>query len=175
MNRNLLIGLVALLALWSAALIADRASAASDDGKQFLLEEQPEGATDVLAVRKAAKDQQEVIAVGRIGGRKNPWVKGAAAFSIVDRSLTPCNEGEDSKCPTPWDYCCSPNLSKATVLVMVVDAQGKIVRQDARKLLGVKELDTVFVQARAKRDKSGNVTLLATKIFIPTEHRISAR
>ena len=61
---------------------------------------------DVIAVRKDAKDRQEVVVVGRIGGRVNPWIKGAAAFSIVDRSLKPCNEIEGDTCKTPWDYCC---------------------------------------------------------------------
>jgi len=171
MNRKTFVGLVAVIAVSWAGLAALAASTISGDGKQFLLKEQPEDAADVIAVRKGAEDQQAVVVVGRIGGRKNPWIKGVAAFSIVDRSLTPCNEIEGDKCRTPWDYCCESELPKATVFVMVVDDEGKTVKQDARELLGVKELDTVFIQGKAKRDKAGNIVVLAARLFIPTEEK----
>src|SRR5437870_3785103 len=60
--------------------------------KSYLLEKAPEHPSDVAAARKDVKDQQDVVVVGRVGGRKSPWVKGTAAFSIVDRSLKACNE-----------------------------------------------------------------------------------
>jgi hypothetical protein len=138
-------------------------------GDEFKLAEQPKDAADVKTVRSDVKDQDEVTVVGRIGGRVNPWIKGAAAFSIVDRSLTPCNEIEGDTCKTPWDYCCESDLAQSTVLVMFVDADGKLVKQDARELLGVKELDTLFIQGKAKRDKQGNVTIMASKVFVPTD------
>jgi hypothetical protein len=131
-----------------------------------LLEEEPKEAVDVIATRKDSKDQEEIVVVGRIGGRVNPWVKGMAAFSIVDRSLTPCNEMEGDTCKTPWDYCCITNLPKATLLVMVTNKDGKVVKKGARELLGVKELDTVTIVGKAKRDKSGNVSILATKMYV---------
>jgi hypothetical protein len=157
----------------AVALGALSARAAEKDGaaksNAYLLAEQPKDADDVGAVRKEAKDQDEVTIVGRIGGRKNPWIKGAAAFSIVDRALKPCNEIEGDTCKTPWDYCCEADLAKSTVLVMVVGEDGKLVKQDARELLGVKELDTLFIQGKAKRDKAGNVTIMASKVFVPTD------
>lgn len=143
--------------------------------EEYKLAEEPKDAADVKAVRHDAKDQDEVTVVGRIGGRVNPWIKGAAAFSIVDRSLKPCNEIEGDTCKTPWDYCCESDLAKATVLVMFVDADGKIVKQDARELLGVKELDTLFIQGKAKRDKQGNVTIMASKVFVPTDESESTQ
>ena len=42
----------------------------------------------------------------------------------------------------------------------IVDASGKPVATDARKLLGVKELQTVVVRGTAKRDEAGNLTVL---------------
>ena len=62
-------------------------------------------------------------------------------------------------------------LPKATVLVMFVDEEGKIVKQDARELFGVKELDTLTIVGKAKRDKAGNVTVMASKVFVPEEKR----
>jgi len=175
MNRQSLIFVLVLNAVLWPTVPSFAATGASDEGQKYFLDEQPEVAADVLALRKEAKDQQAVVAVGRIGGRKKPWVNGMAVFPIVDRSLTPCNEIEGDTCRTPWDYCCETNLPKATVFVMLVDDQGKVVKQDPRVLLGVKELDTVFVQAKVRRDKSGNVTLLASRLYVPTEKQVPAR
>jgi hypothetical protein len=146
------------------ALAAEQDSRAKDN--KYLLEKQPKEAQDVDAVREDAKDQQDVTVVGRIGGRANPWVKNVAAFSIVDRSRKPCNEIPGDTCQVPWDYCCEPDLAKSTLLVMFYDQNGKLVKEDARKLLGVDELDTVIVQGRAKRDKAGNVSILASKLYV---------
>src|SRR5262245_7488086 len=126
-----------VLAVVAASFNAGRAVAA--EGDAYKLAEAPENAVDVAAARNEAKDQQDVVVVGRIGGRTNPWIKGAAAFSIVDRSLRPCNEIEGDTCKTPWDYCCEADLPKSTVFVTFVDGDGKTVKQDARQLLGVKE------------------------------------
>ena len=144
---------------------------AGAEGDAYKLDEPPKDAHDVIALRKDAEDKQDVVVVGRVGGRPNPWIKGTAAFSIVDRSLKPCNEIEGDTCKTPWDYCCETDLPKATVLVMFVDGEGKIVKQDARELLGVKELDTLTIVGKAKRDKAGNVTVLASKVFVSTEQK----
>src|SRR5207237_6745160 len=92
--------------------------------KAYLLEKAPQHVSDVIAIRKDAKDQQDVTVVGRVGGRKSPWVKGTAAFSIVDRSLKACSERPGDTCPTPWDFCCEANLPKFTLLVLVQDADG---------------------------------------------------
>jgi hypothetical protein len=77
-----------------------------------------------------------------------------------------CNERPGDTCPTPWDFCCEADLPKSTLLVLVQDADGKLIKNDARELLGLKELDTVFIQGKAKRDKMGNVTLVAEKFFV---------
>jgi hypothetical protein len=141
----------------------------SHPGKQFYLSVQPEEVADVIPVREEAKNGEAIVVIGRIGGRKNPWVKGACAFSLVDCALTPCNEMPGENCPTPWDYCCSPNLAKSSLLVMFVDDGDKVIRKDARELLGVKELDTVMIQGSAKRDKAGNVMLMAKRLYIPVD------
>ena len=166
LSRAIVVGVVVLFAT-NLALAAEPAQKS-----KFLLKEEPDKPADVIAFRKAAEDKKDAVVIGRIGGRTNPWVKNAAAFSIVDRSLKPCNEREGDSCPKPWDYCCESDLPKATVLVMMVDDNGKVVREDARKLLGVKELQTVVVQGKAKRDKAGNVTVLASKVYIRSDKRV---
>ena len=156
-----------MMSIAALVVVGVERSVAAHDGDTYKLEEQPKDASDVIALRKEAKNQQDVVVVGRIGGRPNPWIKGTAAFSIVDRSLMPCNEIEGDTCKTPWDYCCESDLPKATVLVMFVDENGKIVKQDARELLGVKELDTLTIVGKVKRDDVGNVTVMASKVFVP--------
>ena len=151
------------------ALTAITNSFAAEDStatKGYLLEEEPKDAQDVKAVRKLGKHGEEVVIVGRIGGRKVPWVKGAAAFTMVDASLQSCDQIHGDSCPTPWDYCCEADLAQATVLVAFLDEAGKIVKQDAREMLKIKELQTVVILGKIKRDAAGNVTILASRIFV---------
>jgi len=51
-------------------------------------------------------------------------------------------------------------------LVKVVDEKGELVKAGAKKLLGVEELSTVVVRGKAKRDDKGNLTVMATGIFV---------
>lgn len=137
------------------------------DGAAFLLADDPAEAVDVIQVREKAKDGDDIVIVGRIGGSQNPWIDGRAAFSIVDSSLKACSDIEGDSCPMPWDYCCETDkLPGATALVKVVDEAGDLVKADAKSLLGVKELSTVVVQGKAQRDDAGNLTVLAQGIFV---------
>ncbi len=119
-------------------------------------------------VRETAKEGDEVVMVGRIGGDVKPWVEGRAAFWVIDPSLKSCKETEDDNCPTPWDYCCTPKdeLRKVMATIKVIDGQGRTVAVDARQLLGLKELQTVVVRGKAKRDEQGNLTVLADGLFV---------
>jgi hypothetical protein len=169
-NHRLLAILAVGVALLTLGLQMQAAeSQAKSIDKQYLLEKAPQRAAEVAAIRKDAKDQQNIVVVGRVGGRTNPWVKGTAAFSIVDRSLKACSELPGDTCPTPWDFCCEADLAKSTLLVMVHDRDGKIVKKDARELLGLKELDTVYVAGKTKRDKTGNVSIVASKFYVAGE------
>jgi hypothetical protein len=130
-----------------------------------LLAEQPADAKPVGDVRDAAEDGVDVTVFGRIGGSDHPWVDGRAAFSIVDPKVEPCHPSEG--CPTPWDYCCKTDqLPGNRALIKIVDAAGETVEQDARQLLKVKELQTVVVKGKAKRDEAGNLTVLAEHVFV---------
>jgi hypothetical protein len=132
-----------------------------------LLTTEPQGAENVVAARKSAQDGDELVVVGRIGGGANPWIEGRAVFSIVDESLEACNEIPGDECQTPWDYCCvTDQLPASTALVKVVDENGDLVQIDARRLLNVKELATVVVLGKAKRDEAGNLTVLASGVFV---------
>lgn len=136
-------------------------------GREYMLDAEPAGAESILRVREESKDGDDVVLVGRIGGDVNPWVEGRAAFSLVDLSAKACSDIPGDSCPTPWDYCCETDkLAKGKTLVKFMDADGKPVAEDARQLLGVKELDTLVVHGKAQRDESGNLTILASKVFV---------
>ena len=140
---------------------------ASKAGAQYLLAAEPQAAKSILQVREESKQGDEVVLVGRIGGDVNPWVEGRAAFSLVDLSAKACSDIAGDSCPTPWDYCCETDkLVKGKTLIKLVGDDGQPVATDARELLGVKELDTLVVQGKAQRDDSGNLTILASKIFV---------
>ncbi len=142
-------------------------SAQAVDGSKFVISEEPDGAKDIIAVRESAKDGDDVLLEGRIGGALNPWVDGYAAFTVVDNSLRACSDIPGDKCKFPWDYCCETHkLKNATALVKVIDENGDPVKADARKLLNVTELSRVIIKGKAKRDDAGNLTVLASGIHV---------
>ena len=144
-----------------------KAPAPKIDGTKFVLAEEPADAKTVLEVREEAKDGDDVVIVGRIGGDRDPWVTDRASFLIVDPTLIPCNERKGDNCPTPWDYCCDADvLAKSKASIKFVDDAGKTLANDARQLFHVKELQTVVVKGRAKRDEAGNLTVLASGLFV---------
>lgn len=160
-----LIASVLSLAVGCGGNSSSPTSSPSAEGAAYKLASEPAGARGVKEAREHSKDDEHITLVGRIGGDANPWVEGQAAFLIVDPSMQPCST--DEGCPTPWDYCCDVDqLAANKAMVKVVDASGKTVATDARKLLGLKELQTVVVHGRAKRDEAGNLTVLAEGVFV---------
>jgi hypothetical protein len=142
-------------------------TSAAVDGARYLLQAEPDGAQPVVAAREQAQDGAEIVLLGRIGGSADPWIEGRAAFSVVDPVVTACTQIPGDSCPTPWDYCCrTDELPKAKALVKIVDERGALVEEDARKLLALRELQTVVVRGKAKRDEAGNLTVLATGLFV---------
>jgi hypothetical protein len=141
-------------------------TAGGADKSTYLLRDEPPGAKSVQAARKECQDGDEVVVAGRIGGEAKPWIEGRAGFWIVDGSLKSCDQNNEN-CETPWDYChmAKEELRKNMATVKIVDEQGRTVPVDARHLLGVKELQTVVVKGRAKRDEQGNLTILGTGLY----------
>lgn len=141
------------------------------DGTKFVLTAEPADGQNVIAVRETSSDGDEIVIIGRVGGSLNPWVDERAAFSIVDPSLLACSDakeaGETCSCKTPWDYCCETDkLPGAMALVKFVEADGSVVSHDARAVFGLKELQTVVIEGTAQRDDAGNLTVLATGMFV---------
>jgi len=123
-----------------------------------LLTDEPQGALGVSELREQAKDKENVVLIGRIGGAVKPWVEGRSAFAVVDASIELCDGGVCA--------CCKDKVCDATALVKVVNAHGQLFKTDARELLNVKENELVVVPGKAKRDDAGNLTILASGVYI---------
>ncbi len=167
----MLVGVLAVFAGCSNSDVAQNSEPASSGptDSRYVAESEPAGAMPVGEAREAVENEQAVTLVGTIGGSSEPFVDGLAAFTIVDPKVPYCSP--DEGCPTPWDYCCTQDQVKGNIAtVKVVDESGSPVSGDARSLLGVKELSTVVVEGKAKRDDQGNLTIAATKVFVrPSE------
>ena len=134
----------------------------------LILPEEPVSAKNVLEIKQSVNDGDEVVVVGRIGGSKSPFT-GRSAFTIVDCSLKSCSDREGDNCPHPWDYCCEApeDLAKATILVKFVDNAGKTLAQDARRSLGLRELQTVVIRGVARRNgDSGGIAIVGSGVFV---------
>lgn len=171
MMNWMLVGVLAVFAGCSNSDVArDSESAAGGPTEsKYVAKSEPADAMPVGEAREAVEDEQAVTLVGTIGGSSEPFVEGLAAFTIVDPKVPYCSP--DEGCPTPWDYCCTQDQVKGNIAtVKIVDESGSPVSGDARGLLGVRELSTVVVEGKAKRDDQGNLTVAATKVFVrPSE------
>jgi hypothetical protein len=145
--------------------VAPQAVGPDPAGEKYLLAAEPAGAKNVIDLRKNARNGDEVVIVGRIGGDVNPWLEGKAGFLIADTSLTPCSARPGDTCDTPWDYCCDSGIGEGRVSVKIVNDQGETVAIDARKLLGLKELDTIVAKGKIERDDNGKFVVLASGLY----------
>lgn len=157
-----ILGLAVLVLLTTGC---KESSEVASSPNQYEATVEPTGAIPVGEAREKTEDGQDLTLVGVIGGSSKPFIDGLAAFTIVDAKVPYC--ADDEGCSTPWDYCCETDAVKENIAtVKIVDDSGKPVAQDARELLDLKELSTVVVQGKAKRDDQGNLTVAASKIFV---------
>jgi hypothetical protein len=133
------------------------------DVSAYTLSAEPAGAKDVIAVREASNDGDEVVIVGRVGGSAKPFVDGRCAFTLIDTSITPC---DDDCCSNPYCEVDKDVLKKSTTLVKVVDGQGNTLPTGAKQAFGLEQLTTVVIKGKARKDGSGNLTILASGVFV---------
>lgn len=131
--------------------------------------EAPAGAKNVAAVVKDAKDGDEIIVRGRIGGRAEPFVTDRAVVQLIDTSIKACNETPGDNCAKPWDMCCEPadTIAANSVSVQVVDADGRPLKAGLKGAGGLQPLSTVTVKGKAIRPAgSKSVTINATALHV---------
>lgn len=143
--------------------------AAADLPAGLFVEKEPANAVEVGKALADAQDGQSVVVVGRIAGRKEPFVPGRAAMVIADLSLPACNERPGDNCPEPWDLCCEPAevLAAKTVVVEIAGADGRTLKTGLEGVKGLKPLAKVTIEGTVKKSPDGkSVSLVAKTIFV---------
>ena len=153
------------------------------------LELPPGDAAQVLDLQKRfviarnepdAPTTREVVVTGQIGGMPNvwpethpdfPWYRGQASFFLVDSKMA-AQFAAHTRRHGGGDQCafCKGLAAKnahAIAVVNFVDEHGQVLRVDARKLLDLKENQTVTVRGKAK--------LLAGRMLVIDADGIFAR
>lgn len=143
------------------------AAPASDVPESFYLASAPPSARPVGEIVAGAKDGDEVVITGRVGGAKKVFVDGFAAFTLIDAKVLPCGEGSMDECETPWDYCCdTPEMLAANGVSVELVADGQPLHARARGFHGLDHLKTVVVAGKVARDPAGNVRVLASGLHV---------
>jgi hypothetical protein len=134
----------------------------------YLMKEEPEECIGVMEARTDAKDGDEITLVARVGGRKNPWVEGRAAFMVIDASMAVVATGTESgKGQICLDDCCAALRGECTTMVKFLDDQGGVLPTDARELFQLKPDDMVVIQGHVQRDEEQSTfAVVAKSIYV---------
>ncbi len=179
--------------LFTAALLAGALAlagcggdgAGTDDGKQptdtpetpavalpdgLFVTAAPEGALHVSDVKENAKEGDEVVVRGRVGGVLEPFTKGRAVLMLADiDNIVACSDRTGDNCEYPWDYCCEPpdELMKNTLTVQVVGDDGRPLKADLEGVEGLAGLSFVTVKGKVGPRPDPKVLVInATAIHI---------
>lgn len=174
------------LACWIAVffaipLAAGCGSSSSGEGGQldalagkYLLASEPEGAQGLLELKAALESSSAPTAVvveARVGGSGDQtWDPNQAAFvvsdvSLFDDSSTDVDFGHDADdCP----FCRAEKKKRLAgrALVQIVDEDGEALSVDARKLLGLREGQTVVVCGEGQIDSLDMLVVKASGVYV---------
>jgi hypothetical protein len=136
----------------------------------FILTEAPSGAKSVSELKQTAKDGDEVVVRGQVGGKdKGVFTPGYASFYLADLKLKACNLKPDDDCKTPWDFCCEERSTILSNLISIEarDAGGKPLKTDLKGVDGIDLLSVLIVRGKAVRQGSDeNLTIVPTGIYV---------
>lgn len=124
----------------------------------------PAEVISVSAARNDTENDQDVIVEGRL----KDFVRGRAAFTIVDGTIESCLEMHEDMCPTPWDYCCIPpnKLSSNMAIVQIISEEGEPLAGNLQGVNSIDHLSTVVVTGKINKDETDNVTIVANKVYL---------
>lgn len=134
----------------------------------LLVATSPGEAKNIMALKKDAKEGDEVILRGVVGGDRNPFVANRAMVNLIDLAIPTCKDNGE-ECPTPWDYCCVPQeeLTKAKATIQVVGKDGfplKVAMNSGEK---IKPYDVIIVRGKVGARPAPDVlTINATTIYV---------
>lgn len=128
----------------------------------------PADAKEVAAAKTTVKDGDRVVIQGVVAGRADPVAENRAILTLLDFGIKTCDKNPADGCKTPWDACCEPAdvLSKNSVTVQVVDAEGRPLKTSLGSIEGVKPLAKVVVSGLAKVSSDGVVLVKADGLYV---------
>ncbi len=109
----------------------------------WLLSVMPADAIPVSEAKRTAREGDEVVVRGRIGGRRDAMTPGYAIFVMMDPAIPHCKL---DACKTPWDYCCETieSITSNSATVQLVGGTGQPMAIDLDKH-AISPLDEVVV------------------------------
>ncbi len=126
----------------------------------------PADAKGVVELKGTAKDGDEVVVRGVVGGTEDPVAANQAIVTILDAGVTTCDKMEGDTCKTPWDACCEKDLAAKVATVQVLGADGKPLK-GSLAAAGVKPLKQVVVAGKARVPADGKALIIeASKIHV---------
>lgn len=128
----------------------------------WVLTSAPQGDVSVTEAKLSAKEGDQVVIRGRIGGRHQPMSPQSPVFTIVDLDLEYCGQYDDDECGTPWDYCCETRSTIASNSA-TVQVQGNTIDLSGA---GLKPLDeVVLIGTVAPRPDDQVLVVRATGVY----------
>lgn len=132
----------------------------------FVLDKAPEGATDLVAAKKDAKEGDTVTVRGVVGGTESPFTADRALFVILDPAAQTCDKVPEESCKTPWDACCDADVAFKRATVQVVDKDGKPVTGGLEGVAGLKPMARVVVTGKVRTVGEKNMVIDATGLHV---------
>lgn len=127
----------------------------------------PEDAFEVAELKLIAKEGEEVVVRGQIGGVDNPFVAGRAVLTLGDMSMIACNLRPDDKCPKPWDMCCDSDRLKKSITVQILGSDGKLLKTGLEGKNDLLPLSVIVVKGKVgPRPDEETLVLQAKHIFV---------
>ena len=118
-------------------------------------------AMTVKALRGSAEAGKSVVVKGRV----KDFVDGRSVFTLIDESLTPCNEREDDNCPEPWDYCCDePDEVAASCVTIEVREDGRPLKEGLKGFHDLDHLQHLTVEGKVEILSGDNVVIEVKKM-----------
>ncbi|MCA9275844.1 MAG: hypothetical protein KDA29_07455 [Phycisphaerales bacterium] len=128
----------------------------------WVLTSAPAGDVSITEAKANAKEGDQIVIRGRIGGRHEPISADSPVFTIVDLGLEYCGQTTDDQCGTPWDYCCETPSTIASNSA-TVQVQGDEIDLTGA---GLKPLDeVVLIGTVGPRPDEQVLTIRATGVY----------
>ena len=176
------LSLVAALAISAGALVLTGCEAESEEystaaapaaataslPQGLVVSAKPEGAQSVNAVKAAAKEGDEVVMSGIIGGAEEPLAANRAIFTMIDPALTTCDEMSADMCKTPWDACCEPRekIVAQSATVQVAGTDGQVLKSGLNNVSGIAPLKNVTIKGKVRSKADQVLVVDATAIHV---------